>query len=364
MRRFNMPVSLLMLLAISLSCMPSGSYARSEASRHTIEEIQQQVVSGWHQTYDAHGRTIEINCPISVPDVSTFPVLHVRWRTMQFNPANAPEGATAEIGGYGFALIQNNPLDDMVKRSTWELTWYDEPWDMNQAYAYENPLTLGEAVSLAENYITTFGMGTISVALDRFYSAIIKKVNHSTGEFLEMVGDKGYYKLQFYQTMNGIPILVSAGWGVHNTIYNGLGYPKPYAEMKSAYEYVLGGQFLEQVEVIHEDVPLCSFEKVREVVETKIQSGNVRVVESVRLGYILYLDKQDASKIYAVPGWVIRCEYMPTAKEDGFFGADHESLQYSAYYGQIIVNAQTGDMIEPRTKDRSVLDCPKILTWN
>ena len=45
----------------------------------SVSELRQQVeaMERWTQTYEAHGRTIEVDVPIIVPEVDEFPVFSV-----------------------------------------------------------------------------------------------------------------------------------------------------------------------------------------------------------------------------------------------------------------------------------------------
>ena len=45
----------------------------------SVSELRQQVemMGRWTKTYEAHGRTIEVDVPIIVPEVNEFPVFSV-----------------------------------------------------------------------------------------------------------------------------------------------------------------------------------------------------------------------------------------------------------------------------------------------
>ena len=45
----------------------------------SISELRQRIemMERWMQTYEAHGRTIEVDVPIIVPEVDEFPVFSV-----------------------------------------------------------------------------------------------------------------------------------------------------------------------------------------------------------------------------------------------------------------------------------------------
>ena len=51
----------------------------ANADMVSISELRQQVeaIGRWTQTYEAHGRTIEVDVPIIVPEVEKLPVVEV-----------------------------------------------------------------------------------------------------------------------------------------------------------------------------------------------------------------------------------------------------------------------------------------------
>ena len=53
--------------------------ATANSNMVSISELRQQVetMERWTQTYEAHGRTIEVDVPIIVPEVEEFPVFSV-----------------------------------------------------------------------------------------------------------------------------------------------------------------------------------------------------------------------------------------------------------------------------------------------
>lgn len=60
-----------------LMIVPTLATANSDVV--SVSELRQQVevMGRWMQTYEAHGRTIEVDVPIIVPEVNEFPVFSV-----------------------------------------------------------------------------------------------------------------------------------------------------------------------------------------------------------------------------------------------------------------------------------------------
>ena len=60
-----------------LLLVPTLALANSDMV--SVSELRQQVerMGRWTKTYEAHGRTIEVDVPIIVPEVNEFPVFSV-----------------------------------------------------------------------------------------------------------------------------------------------------------------------------------------------------------------------------------------------------------------------------------------------
>ena len=84
-------------------------------------------------------------------------------------------------------------------------------------------------------------------------------------------------------------------------------------------EYVIYEPVFEEEDVLSEDIPLCSLEKVIQSIEQKIQSGHIQNVVALRFGYSIYNDPAiekvdrfsgyDADYYYLVPSWIVECAY-------------------------------------------------------
>ena len=102
----------------------------------------------------------------------------------------------------------------------------------------------------------------------------------------------------------------------------------------------------EEEDVLSEDIPLCSLEKVIQSIEQKIQSGHIQNVVALRFGYSIYTDPTienveqfsgyDANCYYLVPSWVIECVFVDNPKKD------YDEVKTR----MITINAQTGEMLD------------------
>ncbi len=354
------------LLVVMFLTSIMGEALANEA-QYTISELRQQTPVRWQGTYEAYGRTINIDCPVDIPDAAAFPLIHVQWATQVSFPDTFRDSIVEKeiipSLSSGFSLKKNGP-HIFPEGFMANVVWVPEPWDVTMAYAYNNPLLLGQAIDMTKQFFEAYTNGTVTISLDNVYVARNMRIDRKTGSFTdEMFGEKGFYQLDFYQTFHDIPILEGiAGFHAKGL---GFGWPSPYSMITSEDAYLIGGPYMVETACIKEDLPLCGFDRVKERLEALILSGNVRLVESVRLGYVLYLDKTEPNTGCAVPSWVMRCEYFPTAKEEPLAESSHDNLHYtSTGYLQILVNAQTGALLEPLTSDINAVYCPDIITWD
>ena len=66
------------LLAILFSAL-CASAAMAEAETFSIKELTGVTSPRWKQTYEAYGRTIDVDVEIIIPEVETAPALKVQW---------------------------------------------------------------------------------------------------------------------------------------------------------------------------------------------------------------------------------------------------------------------------------------------
>ncbi|MDD3411765.1 MAG: hypothetical protein PHY12_13255, partial [Eubacteriales bacterium] len=73
----------------ALLCL-TGSCALAKRPSLTIADIRRQTESGWHETYEAHGRSITVDIPLVTPDAAAMPILCVGFAPKLSDEAAAP----------------------------------------------------------------------------------------------------------------------------------------------------------------------------------------------------------------------------------------------------------------------------------
>lgn len=117
---------------------------------------------------------------------------------------------------------------------------------------------------------------------------------------------------------------------------------------------------IQKTEQLEENVPLCSFDKVQNTVEKLIQNGYIRRVYALRFGYCCYRDVERGNVLY--PVWQIECDYAFDPSKQLSPDESYPVME-RMHYSTMIVNAQTGEFMNPvNLKDR-LLDAPKVTSW-
>ena len=120
--------------------------------------------------------------------------------------------------------------------------------------------------------------------------------------------------------------------------------------------------FYEETGVVREDIPLLPFDDVKGKAEALIRAGYIRAVDRVSLGYVQY-DTENPQEQLLLPSWVVWVEYQqdgPLAERNGPFYTDGW-LEDEPYYRPIILNAQTGEMIDPENAEYGQCLAPSII---
>lgn len=148
-------------------------------------QAQAQELGRWTATYEAHGRTIEVDIPIIVPDVQQCPIVAVEGQTPQATGAlrglvpksgrkpeddrlcvytltGEEEGAQGRAGstvtffdpdeGIAMLYMEYNVAQDVDASQTAQAYARRFPWQLDEqtAYAEDNPTTYGEALRCAQ----------------------------------------------------------------------------------------------------------------------------------------------------------------------------------------------------------------------
>lgn len=385
---------------IILSCIAAFPVVRAE-QMYAITEIRTQASEGWKNTYDALGRTILVNIPIIVPQIESLPIIICEdWKQFDESWINDNFPDPIEIGReeaytgieYSYPVkaesewkenrisiqISNNvsiamSVNDISVRMSKlhskdhferkHVCFYPYELDVQKSYAENNPLTIedatvflsgllnrlyGEEVAFKIHWIDTLSRGRITKRTE----------DQGEGAIAEYF-PSGTYVLECDQVLHGLPILQNI-WGLLNSndpmiIRERLRRVECNRLGSSITDYdswTFGASLKKEKEVVISDIPLIGIHEIVNQIEKMIDSGNIRDVYSLELGYCMFLDPQTDGQYWLYPVWECECSYFENPAEE----LDLSSPVYTEYtaaeayrnradFNTLVFNAQTGERI-------------------
>lgn len=331
-----------------------ASPVQAEDVRCSIADLP--ASSFWRQTYHAHGREIAVDEVIQVPDVTKAPVLRVT--AMQPLPDGASAKADKLIEKPGFRVFISRDVPSIYGDNTYQQGRMTQAraglfdYDLHTAYTDSNPLTVAVAFNTTQAaFRQLYPDETLHLRNVATHDRVYDQVEQA------YLGQKGYYLLECAQTFHGIPFMASVYDTFEQTGLNGewdwaRGMGLVHAHVWDENTYDVNMRLFHVQEVVQEDISLLPFDAVKGQMEELILSGHVRWVDSVSLGYVQYATDTER-EFLLVPSWVIWCEYVkdgPVAQRDEPLYSDG-AFYYSTYYKPIIINAQTGQRVDPASTE-------------
>ena len=368
----------------------------------SISELCQQVeaMGRWTKIYEAHGRTIEVDVPIIVPEVNEFPVFSVEPYYAVYEQRLTRDGTMLEkIGEDGWCSVyaESNLLSEegiigkarVLDLDDFEQVVFDAnyssprdehnlntkytseffyPYGIEQAdtHAEDNPASLEDAVTNLEKIIGYFYPEEPAVMVDRVeLRSRLHKVkgidDYNLGDYVEDY-PSGTYNLSIREMMDGIPIYTDIGSRLSLDLASDKGKKgvndfwrknvKIMRVRKNTFEFMNKSRFelnvvwLKRVNKIEKDVPLQNVDVIIKNLEKEIKQGKIRRIYALKLGYCVYFSDEGESIYTVYPVWVCECDYTESAKEELKTSERIQDNREQYYYKQLVINAQTGQ-IEP-----------------
>ena len=329
-------ITLLLALLLALFCT-----AASAQEYYTLPEIREQAAKGWHETYtDKYGRTRSVDIDIDVFGDETAPILRACWG----DPSKKRFWGGDEEWG---------PLEDVSvavnKREGVEIYLYEDvsgmkvDFDRKYAEAYGNDLTLREAYTILEERLLEQDIDQEYLFEQPCRFNLLYCQNKKTGE---MLVPPTYY-LWLWPVEYSLPVLSHVASSFRRDIYGPFDSPKLYYNINNHNSYYCSTSDIEIQEILADDIPLCSVEKVTEGARNMIEEGYIYQVLSLRFGFVIYTDPDyvwnygetvyDIPTHYFVPSWVMECYILDDPKSNKL--REHPGIR------ELVINAQTGEML-------------------
>ena len=418
------------VLMLVVFCVCTTASAQEYISVSELYEQAQAMGGVWRETFETKNGTVTVDVPIIVPEVAEMPVLTVERAKIskeaydflaQSQKTTRRENAfefVVDIDGESgdFFLGNVDPEDQSydtiqhlwIRRGSYrwgsddwktrdaEPITYHYPWELesDEAYLRNREQTIDDVMSVWQKEIEHFYPdGTYEIKPKRvtIYGSLLGSRN-GKGKVFER---KGYYYIDAEQYIEGVPVFGPVANNVSNV--NGTfrrhftSTQKTNRIDKKLDAYRLGAlhgcdyqlmsfiadgsehqimiNLLDVRSEEYADIPLASLDEVLANVAKEIEAGHIRQVFSVRLGYLLYSNPDMTDHAWAVPRWVVDCNYITKDNEATVkkFRENDDNLVdiWNKWeFLQMPVDAQTGELIIMTTGDEKNFSVPKIVTWD
>ena len=365
----------------------------------SVSELCQQVeaMGRWTKTYEAHGRTIEVDIPIYIPNEKELAVYDCSAYTDYIkNPNNEDktnvyaynenlkelvkeenndksENAIIEVYGNGTELrIMFNSPEELLERNTRdyikikESGYYPDKVNADVIYAENSDLSLMEAEKYLEEIVRFFIRDGYD-GIDIDYIKIAgrgRKTRSYTDEELGECADyypKGTYFFNYYQKLHHIPIMMTIIATLNNKqenrVYGDLfgfwGTTGGICQIMDRNSFWLTIKWM-KIEKEHEEtVKLLPIEQIINTVEKEIKAGHVRNVYALKLGYIIYLNDRSPETYTLYPMWVLDCDYVENKNKEIKVNPYSDDIRDCFSFERICINPETAEMMDflnPKTQ--------------
>lgn len=381
----------------ALLLMPTLALANSDMV--SIYELRQQgeAMGRWTKTYEAHGRTIEVDIPIYIPNEKELAVYDCSAYTDYIkNPNNEDktnvyaynenlkelvkeesddksENAIIEVYDNGTELrIMFNSPEELLERNTRDYIkikeggYYPDKVNADVIYAENSDLSLMEAEKCLEEIVRFFIRDGYD-GIDIDYIKIAgrgRKTRSYTDEELGECADyypKGTYFFNYYQKLHHIPIMMTIIATLNNKQENGVygdlfgfwGTTGGLCQIMDRNSFWLTIKWM-KIEKEHEEtVRLLPIEQIINTVEKEIKAGHVRNVYALKLGYIIYLNDRSPETYTLYPMWVLDCDYVENKNKEIKVNPYSDDIRDCFSFERICINPETAEMMDflnPKTK--------------
>ena len=371
------------------------SAAMAETRTFSIKELPGVTSPRWKQTYEAYGRTIDVDVDITIPETETAPVLKVCRAPVLEDPlrselAEKYEKADKQDKKH-YYYFESTDFITVRLQHKFPILWGTSKkkdnldsvtttcrdlinYDPDEACAENNPMTVREATEIIRTHLKEV-LPDVELRLDTvvLYGKTFWRRNKKT------VYDKGFYSLHLTQCFHGIPYMASIydtytdpndqlwdwnnqenrnrRWNMFHGVVDGMVFSED--------SWYFTSHLYEEKEPLCQDVPLVPFDAVKSQVENLITSGYVRWINSVTLGYV-HFETDNDREFVLIPCWVVWCEYHKGgAQSEKKYGINDSELMFenSDYYRPLVINALTGGIFDPESTVPGRTKCPDLSAW-
>lgn len=360
-----------MVLVVILIFLSIVSPSLAEQYR-SIKDLREEVQNGWHQTYEAHGRTILVDVDIDVPETDAFPIVEITFPGIM--PIFDARAVVDDLNERALNITVEEAEGFFQSTKSGQATMYLEP----DALPENNPFTPDDAMDFLQQFTNQYNsvLGdqkyevAVFAAQSKYYKVVDQDMYKTVLDYDKPLSQVGAYLVSMRQLFHDIPYLAYYAPRGAPKKDDGLPYP-PFGKLvgyiANDNNYSLLFEPAKEVGVVVDDVPMVTFQKCKAVMEGLIEDGLLRTLYSVSLGYMAHQNPNNLGKSFLLlPVWYVRCELVDKANAPDIPMLEGAAGEFSRKYNgsQVIISAQTGEYKSPYDTDMTRDYADHIITWN
>lgn len=356
----------------------------ADTSRLSIVDLLSSSEAQWKEEFsDIQGNIIQIDTPITIPQVDTLPVVSVKWHSQLDDsiyddyseegvkiPSKKVFDGTLNIR-YHYDL-DISPDWNINKLNVVRTFYYPNDTHVNNGntldwsmFAEANQYSFQDAYQIMVNkfqdFMHTYGNSNEKIDISLKYANtldIIYKGEHP-------VNHEGY-EFRCIQKLHGIPIVGNANapymWQNNAYLHESIYCDYVNLNFSSENSFSISALLWEKAGVLYDDIKVVPFETIKPKLISLIQEGHICEIYKIELAYLTYFNEyRDAKKgMILVPTWIVHCQYRFNTKDYSEI-VPQETIYGSGGYQILAFNAQTGEYRDPMEKGIDRSDCPPII---
>lgn len=364
----------LLITTISTACAENDRWL-------ALPQLKSTTPSHWTEIFDAKKRTIHIDTPVIIPDGETFPIIMVvpDWWTITSTDSHieVDTGRVMRDARVNQFTIQKGEMAAIKERQVqFKHTNFFAPY-VSADEVIPGVLTIQDVMDMVGNVLSSTNVSNV------FDFENPKRIH---GQFI--IQKDGSIDLNSCSVsiqeipllLHSLPVLHHVGIAAGENLKDSEFYVHTDCgcTIQPATKAVqISGRMYSEDKLLAEDVPLCSFDRVRENIVHEIEDGHLRKIFSVELGYALYNEPGskrmaqggasflEGAAFYAVPTWFVQCLYEENVKKDlpAYDGEDDIGGRNSTKMTWLAFNAQTGEMLSREKSTVRTADYAGFITW-
>ena len=418
------------LLALMLALACTASLAQEYVSISELYDQTQAMGGWWRETFDTPNGEMAVDVPIIVPDAETMPVMTLKPAKVSREAYDVISGgrkATRRANAFEFTLDIDGVLCDFflgnvkpeekcyeaiqrfwIRRGSYrygakddgnkdvEPVTYHYPWEIesDKVHARNQKMTLDDVMRLWRREIERYYAGqgyVIEPKRITLHGSLLSEKRGTNARYER----SGYYAVDAEQYIAGFPVFGAVANNVSNVngtfrmSFTSTRETNRIEERMDAYrkgaqeacyyhltafvadeeDHQIMTNLLDVRSEEHADIPLASLDRVLAGVRREIEAGHIQEMYAIRLGYLLYSNPDMTDHAWAVPRWVVDCNYITDENRDtvAFFRERRQGSVdiWNAWeFVQMPVDAQSGELLILTTGDERTFSVPEIVTWN